>query len=64
MSLIDKAKKLANEHPDMVHKALDKAEQLADEKTGHQYTEQIHSVADRAAHGLTDDQPKPPLPAA
>lgn len=46
--LVDKAKRLAGKHPDQVNKGVDKAEQVADQKTGGKYENQIKEGGDRA----------------
>ena len=46
--LVDKVKQLAGKHPDQVSKGVDKAEQVADEKTGGKYGSQIREAGDRA----------------
>ena len=44
--IVDEAKQLASEHPDQAHAALEKAEGLLDERTGGQFTDQIHQGGD------------------
>ena len=44
---LDQAKKLASEHSDLVDKGLDKASDLAKEKTGGQYDEHIETGQDK-----------------
>jgi MT0933-like antitoxin protein len=56
--LLGKGEELAKEHPDQVKAALDKAEAVVDDKTGHKYDSQIHDGASKVAGYLTDDQPK------
>ena len=43
----DQAKKLASEHEDLVDKGLDKANEVADEKTGGRYDDQIDAAQDK-----------------
>lgn len=43
---MDKVEELAGEHSDQVKQGLDKAGEFADEKTGHQHTEQIDKGRD------------------
>jgi hypothetical protein len=43
MGIFDKVKDMASQHSDQVSKEADKAEQVADEKTGGKYTDQINS---------------------
>ena len=56
---VDKAKDLAAEHEDEVKDGIDKAADLADEKTGGKYSEHIDGGADAAkdfVEGLDDDE--------
>jgi hypothetical protein len=46
--LVDKAKQLAGKHPDQVNKGVDKAENVAQQKTGGKYDSQIQEGADQA----------------
>ena len=46
--LVDKVKQLAGKHPDQVNKGVDKAEHVADQKTGGKYDSQIQEGGDRA----------------
>jgi hypothetical protein len=43
----DQAKKLASEHEDLVDKGLDKANEMASEKTGGRFDEQIDAGQDK-----------------
>ena len=43
----DQAKKLASEHSDLVDKGLDKASELAKEKTGGKYDEHIETAQEK-----------------
>jgi len=45
---LDQAKKLASEHEDLVDKGLDKANEMADEKTGGRFGDQIDTAQDKA----------------
>lgn len=56
MGFLDDAKKLASEHADAVSSAIDKAEQLASEKTGGKYDEQIKKATDAVQSKLTGNQ--------
>ncbi|MER7009480.1 antitoxin [Dactylosporangium sp. NPDC000555] len=47
-SFFDKVKDLANQHDDKIDQALDKAGELADDRTGGKYTEQIQKGVDAA----------------
>jgi hypothetical protein len=49
----DKAKDLAQDHPDQVDQGLDKAGDFADDRTGNKYTEQIDKGEDSAQQYLT-----------
>jgi antitoxin protein of toxin-antitoxin system len=46
--LAGKAKKAAEDHPDQVDKAADKAQDLAEDRTGHQHDQQIDRGVDAA----------------
>jgi hypothetical protein len=46
--LFGKSRKIAAEHEDQVTGAIDKAADVADEKTGGQYTDQIDTGAEKA----------------
>lgn len=46
-NLGDKAKDLMEAHADQVDAAVDKAADLADEKTGGKYTDQIDAAAEK-----------------
>jgi hypothetical protein len=43
----DQAKKLASEHEDLVDQGLDKANEMASEKTGGRYDGQIDTARDK-----------------
>ena len=51
--LAGKAEELAQEHPDQVKQGLEKAGQVADEKTGGQHTDQIDKAEQAAEQRLT-----------
>ena len=58
--IVDEAKKLAGEHPEQAKEALDKAENILDERTGGKFTDQIHQGGDTVEGQLglpADDQP-------
>jgi antitoxin protein of toxin-antitoxin system len=44
---LEQAKKLASEHEDLVDKGLDKANEMADEKTGGRFGDQIDTAQDK-----------------
>ena len=44
---MDKAKKLASEHSDLADEGLDKAADMAEEKTGGKYDSQIQAGEDK-----------------
>ena len=44
--MVDEAKQLASEHPDQAKAVLDQAEGVLDERTGGQFTDQIHQGSD------------------
>jgi hypothetical protein len=48
MGLLDKAKKLVGGHEKQVKQGIDKAADVADDKTGGKYTEKIDDTADKA----------------
>ena len=52
MSFMDKAKDVLRDHGDKVDEGVDKAAEMADEKTGNKYSDQINSGADKAREGL------------
>ena len=58
--LINKVKDLAGKHPDQVHDGVDKAEDLAKEKLGGEYGDQIEQGGDAVEGFLgvneTDEQ--------
>jgi MT0933-like antitoxin protein len=51
--LAGKAEELAQEHPDQVKQGVEKAGQVADEKTGGKYTDQIDKAEQAAEQHLT-----------
>jgi MT0933-like antitoxin protein len=51
--LAGKAEELAQEHPDQVKQGIEKAGQVADEKTGGQHTDQIDKAEQEAEKHLT-----------
>jgi MT0933-like antitoxin protein len=53
---MDQAKKLADEHGDLVDKGLDKAEAEAEERTGNKYNDQI-KAGEEKAEGLLGVDP-------
>jgi hypothetical protein len=57
MGILDEAKKLIGKHPDQAKQAIDKGEDVADEKTGGKYTEQIETGGEKLgdALGLPED---------
>ena len=64
MDFLDEARDLAEQHPDLVQKVVEKTEQLIDEKTGHQYTDEIHSAGDEAERAFGVQPPATPPPPA
>jgi hypothetical protein len=54
MGIFDKAKDVLNQHDDKVDQAVDKAADLADQRTGNQHGEQIDQGADLAKDKLDD----------
>jgi hypothetical protein len=53
---INKVKDLAGKHPDQVHEGVDKAEDVAKEKTGDKYDDQIKQGGDKVEGFLGADQ--------
>jgi hypothetical protein len=54
MGIFDKAKDVLNQHDDKVDQAVDKAADVADQRTGNQHGEQIDRGADLAKDKLDD----------
>ena len=52
----DKAKDLLGQHSDQAEQGIDKARDLADEKTGGKHSDQIDKLADQAKERLGDSQ--------
>lgn len=57
--IVDEAKKLAGDHPEQAKAALDKAEEILDERTGGKFADQIHQGGDalEGQLGLPGDAP-------
>ena len=57
--IVDKAKKLAGEHPEQAKQALEKAEGILDERTGGKFSDQITKGGDAVEGqlGLPADNP-------
>ena len=53
MGIFDKAKDLVGDHNAEVDQAIDKTAEMADEKTGGQYTEQIDRARNRSRRNST-----------
>ncbi|MEX0429394.1 antitoxin [Nocardioides sp. DS6] len=53
---IDKAKDLAEDHPDQVSAGLDKAEGLINEKTGGKFEDQLDGGVEKAKDALGIDE--------
>jgi hypothetical protein len=59
-SFFDKAKDLIHKNPDKAEEALDKAENVVNEKTGNKYTSQVEAGADKIGDALgIPDKDKP-----
>jgi MT0933-like antitoxin protein len=54
--LAQKARDLAEEHPDQVRKVLDQAEDQLDRRTGGKHAGQIDSAGDKIADFLAPDK--------
>jgi hypothetical protein len=57
MSMPDKLKGMVAGHEDQARKGADKVAQVADEKTGGKYSDQINTVKEKAAEQLGGEQP-------
>ncbi len=55
MGLFDKAKKLAEDNSDKLEDAIDKAADIADDKTGGDHTDKIEAAADKAKDLIDGD---------
>jgi len=53
---MDEAKKLADEHPDMVNKEMDQATQEVENKTGGKFDSQIQGAEQQAEGYMGTDQ--------
>jgi hypothetical protein len=51
------AEEMIRQHPDKVEQGIDKAEHLADERTGGKYTEQIGKGAEQLKRRLGEQPP-------
>lgn len=63
--LVDKGKHLAGQHPDQVDQTIDKAGDIANEKTGGKYAGHVDKAQDAAKkylHPETPGQPEAPKP--
>jgi hypothetical protein len=60
--LAQKARELAQEHPEQVHKVLDQAEEQLDKRTGGKHASQIDSAGDKLADFLAPDHPSKDAP--
>ncbi|OIV36454.1 hypothetical protein BIV57_16155 [Mangrovactinospora gilvigrisea] len=56
MGIMDNLRKLAGKNPEQVNKGIDKAGDMADEKTGGKYSDQIDTGAQKAKEALGTDQ--------
>jgi hypothetical protein len=56
--LAQKARDLAEDHPDQVRKILDQAEDQLDKRTGGKHASQIESAGDKVADFLAPETPK------
>ncbi|HEX3588489.1 MAG TPA: antitoxin [Pseudonocardiaceae bacterium] len=52
----DKAKDMLGQHSDQAEQGIDKARDLADDKTGGKHSDQIDKLADQAKERLGDSQ--------
>ncbi|MDJ0011035.1 antitoxin [Rhodococcus erythropolis] len=54
--LVEKGQELAAENSDKVHDAIDKVADIADDKTGNKYGDQIDKAAEAAKKAVPDKQ--------
>lgn len=54
MGLMDKIKGLLGQHEDKVHDGIDKAADVANDKTGGDHADKIDAAADKAKDVVTD----------
>lgn len=57
MGIFDKAKELAEQHPEQVDQAIDKVGDVIDEKTGNKYASQVDMAQEKAKEALRPDTP-------
>ncbi|MGW0018712.1 antitoxin [Rhodococcus sp. NPDC003382] len=50
--IVDKGKELAADHPDVVNQAIEKAGDLADDKTGGKFSGQVDAAENAAKNAL------------
>lgn len=55
IGIFDKAKDLAEDHPEQVDKAVEKAGDMADEKTGAEHSDQIDRAQQKVREFLGQD---------
>lgn len=55
MGLFDKAKDLVGDNADKIEDAIDKAAEVADDKTGGKHTDKIDAAADKAKDLIDGD---------
>ena len=60
MGLFDKAKDVAKDNADKLDGVIDKAADMADEKTGGKYSEKIDKAAESARNALDDQGSEQP----
>lgn len=60
MGIFDKAKDLIGDHNAEVDQAIDKTAEMADQKTGGQYSEQIDQGAEQVKEELDKSAAQPP----
>ena len=54
--LVEKGQELAAENSDKVHDAIDKVADIADDKTGNKYGDQIDKAAEAAKKAVPEQQ--------
>jgi hypothetical protein len=60
MAFLDKVKDLLSKNKDKVDTAIDKAGDIADQKTQGKYTDKIDKVQDAAKNAVDKNTPPPP----
>lgn len=56
MSIVDKVKEMLGKNPDQAKKAVDKAGDMLDDKTGGKYADKVDTAQDRAKDFIDKDK--------